>query len=298
MKRYSYLLVGMIIALIGIGDSRILMASEKIDSEVDFRKVFSHQVAINTQACKLTSPYSTDYVSWVSPPFWKSTYRQHVVFAFVIITQELLDSALDYWQIDRPDLSQAQLKSYRKKLKKMFLKDDLKTVLMLVKATFQEPYEDEWRVEIPDPKTGINLITFDGKQGKVVRNGYISDHILSWNSNILSCLLWVEDLVDEESDPSYTIEVRNVFFHIDDENPETPPYHWVKSTVASFGHVRFETNDVNLLAMIENNVPWNSIEEKYIVPRKNQLADLVGSSVINNLVQAGINFLMKALFKL
>ncbi len=180
----------------------------------------------------------------------------------------------------------------------MFIKDGLKTVLMLVKPNFMGDYKDEWRVEIPEPKIGIKLVTFDGKKGNVVRSQYISDYMLYWNSKIISSLFWVEDLVDDELDPAYYLEINNVFFYVEDDNPNTPYYNWVKSTVPSFGYVRFETNHINLLKMIEDNVSWKSIEDKYVAPRDNQLVGLVGSSILSNLIDTGVGFLMRVLFKI
>ena len=292
-----FLHVTIIVLFVGFGITRSF-ADETATGRPDLRKVFGAQVALNTQACQLVSPYSNDNEKWGSRTFWSSARRQRIVVAFVLITSDLLNAALDYWQQDRPDLSTLEIKSYRQKLSNMFLKKGQKTFLMLVKPTFEGKYIEEWRVEIPDPKIGINLVSFDGRRGEVMRQEYLPKHLLYWDSDILSCLFWIEDVVEPENDPSYILEITNVFFHIEDDNPEGPRYHWLKSTVASSVHVRFETNEVNLMAMIEDNVPWSSIEEKYISPRHNQLTGVVGASLLGSIIDAGIGFLMRAIFKL
>lgn len=248
LTRPYFILASIIVLFVCNGVSKS-HAEVKTNDKLDLRKVFRAQVALNTQACQLVSPYSNDNEKWGSNTFWSSTRRQRVVVAFVLITSDLLKAALDYWQQDRPDLTTVEIKNYREKLLKMFIKEGQKTFLMLVKPTFEEKYNNEWRVEIPDPKIGVTLMSFDGRKGNVIRHEYLPEHLLYWDSDILSCLIWVEDVVRPESDPSYVLEITNVFFHIEDDNPKSPRYHWLKSTVASSAHVRFETNEVNLLAM-------------------------------------------------
>ncbi len=294
LMKYFFLKVSIITLLLCSGGA-LISAAEQTSDTTSLKKAFGAQVAFNTQACQITSPHSTDNQKWESPTHWSSTSRQRVAVAFVLITSDLLKSALDYWQHDRPDLTTTQIEDNKKRLEAMFLKNGQKTFLMLAKPTFEGDYIDEWSAKIPNPKGNVTLTSFDGRKGNVVRQEYIPEHMLYWDNDILSCLFWVEDVVIPESDPSYTIELTNVFFYIADDRRQ---HHWLRSKVASSGYVRFETNEVNVLAMIEKDVKWNTIEEKYIKPRRRQLSGVVGASVLGSIIETGINILMRAIFKL
>ncbi len=107
-----------VVFMMGIGSPSFLVAEGKIDNQVEFRKVFRNQVALNTQVCIVKSSYANDDTSWVSDTSWSSSDHQNVILSFIVITQELLDAALDYWQIGRSDLSVETVEDYRRKLMK------------------------------------------------------------------------------------------------------------------------------------------------------------------------------------
>ena len=95
-------------------------------------------------------------------------------------------------------------------------------------------------------------------------------------------------------DPAYTVEFGKIYFQTRSSGTR-PGWKRLKNPVVA--RLLFENNQINLMAMIRNKIPWNSIESKYILPHRTLLLSVVSNEVITQVVMVGMSIIMKAVFK-
>ena len=227
------------------------------------KEVFKAQVLLDSAFAIRASPYSDDDDAWEPEPDWISKHQSRAAFALLHITPELIDAAFHYWVAERRRTSAERRQELVGSLKRRFMRQGERTFLLVVKPVEATDYQAEWGLLIGDLKTA-KLVAFNGKQGSVTKSEACGlNEPLIADSGTVSCLFFMQDVVNPETDPTFTVALGGVFHRI---KLNSGP--WARTREGQTVRFRFEPSPVKLVQLMEEGVPWPKIEEKYIGPRR------------------------------
>lgn len=227
-------------------------------------KVFKAQVLFDSAFSISASPFSDDDDAWEPEADWFSKQRSRAAFALLHITPELIDAAFHYWVAESGRTSAEHRQELVGSLKRRFMRQGERTFLLIVKPVEATDYQaEEWGLAIGDLKAA-KLVAFNGKQGSVTRSEACGlNEPLVADSGTVSCLFFMQDVVNPETDPTFTVALGGVFHRI---KLNSGP--WARTHAEQTVRFRFEPSPVKLVKLMEEGVPWPMIEEKYIGPRR------------------------------
>jgi hypothetical protein len=238
-----------------------------------------------------SSPLSDDKFAWEKSNDWSSSNRAISVFVLVYISPELIDAAVEYWaEINNQKTPNAKEKA-REKLRKCFLKtgnlfkSGEKAFFLLLKPIKATGFPDEWAVKIGSISENSKIVTIDGTKGEVTKTEKFIEQKLYSTPEILSCLIYFEDPVDEETEPSFNITIENIYYYI--RNNE---YQWLKAKEPRTVIFRFETGEVKILSMIKRGIPWEDIKKKHIEPWMRFSSDSLGKAIFSFIIDLAFGF--------
>ena len=257
-------------------------------------RAFKAQILLNLQAAATVSPSSTAGEDWTSSPGWALPRKAPTVFVLVQITPSLLDTAVGYWAEGHPKASAERTKEVTARLRTKFIRENEKAFLLLVKPINVSDYHDLWAIKIGPIADNVRLVTLDRQAGEVTRCEETLDDMLDGTAGVKSCLLWVADKVDEESDPSFNIRLSNLYYWIKDV-PGKP--NWVRAESPESMFFRFETDEVHVVAMLEEGVPWPEIEKKYLQPALRVAESTSGDGVAAFLADVAVDLIVGLLLR-
>jgi len=192
----------------------------------------------------------------------------------VRISPALIDATVSYWTEGRPHTTEKEKQAATERLRNKYLRKGEQPFLLLVKPIEARAYHDEWAVKLGPIAQNVRLISLDGKVGTVARAETTLDDLLDGTSGVKACLFWVSDVVPER-DPSFNVELSNIRYFIKQAARDYYDYEkrqmvrvnrrdWVPASVPRKAMFRFEAGDVNILRLIQDGIPWEEIEERYV----------------------------------
>jgi len=269
-------------------------------------KAFVGQIQMNMQVAAVSSPPSAEEVSWQSPtkyPGYESQSVQAAIVA-VAVTDPLLEAAVEYWAENRGTTSQPVSSAPSEnvitpekrnealtKLREHFRKPGQRAFMLFVAPIVPSKHPECWGISLGRVRDNVTLVSLDEKVGKVARAESMGDEHILFTSGPKSCLLFIEDTANSQSDPTYSLLVSGITFHV----KHCYSGEWIRAKQPTEACLRFETNDVRLLTMIENGMPWDEIEEKYVHTKSQIITSQLGEKAGNAFLGFAENFLVNLL---
>jgi len=261
-------------------------------------KAFKAQLQVNMQVQVIESPKSNDWVSWSSFPYWSSTRRAQSVLVVLEITPAIIESGVAYWAATH-DADDEEKGTASAKLTRQFLRDKQRCFVVIVDPIRTKGWEDEWRVSVGPIEKNLTLLALDGKVGKVTTCEKRLDRQLKSADGKVSCLVFVEDSVDPELQPCFTLRLSNILYSIRNNRAgDQGEPSWVDARETELAEFRFETGDVKMIAMLEKGVPWETIEKQYVLPKQRVIEAGSGSQVATVVTNLACDIVTALLFKL
>lgn len=258
---------------------------------------FRSQILVDMDVQEVRSPDPRDELEWVTPPGWFSGHRAKTTMVLVRISPALIDSAVDYWAAKQIQPTETKRAAAGERLRKLFIREGEMAFLLLVKPIQADEYEDAWRVQLGPIAENVHAVTLDGATAPVIRTENSLEGLLSSNTGIRSCLFYINDIVDEEKDPSFSIVLEDMHYYVRSNfiGPNTP---WIKNEFPSSVYFRLETGEINLLHLAACGIPWSEIEARYIQPRIQCADDSGANDALMLLADVAINVIMALLLKI
>jgi hypothetical protein len=270
-------------------------------------KLFYDQVTLNMSVAVTTSPSADDDSEWERDTGWSggffSTPQTRTLFAIVYISPGLIDAALDLWATNRTDINDNTKERTHTQILEQFMRPGERAFLLLIKPISDDGSPNSWRLHIGDLFQNIRITTIDGETGRLIRYEKSLDQELNVNHGIVSCLFYVQDIVNEQKDPVFDVSISNFSYSIRPEiragaNNTNFDTSWIQSASTFQAYFQFETSNVHVLKMVQANIPFEDIQLRYVNPSRIILTSKMSENALNILIQLAASRFMKAAFKL
>lgn len=288
-----------------------LLASEekqRMERLASAEKVFHDQVTLNMSVAAITSPSADDDSQWERDTGWggglfSSKPQTQSLFALVYISPSLVDAAVDLWAMNRKDIDDNDKERARNQILDQFVRPGERAFLLLVKPIGEDGSSNWWRLRLGDDLfQNITITTIDGTMGRVIRYEKSLDQELGVDHGIVSCLFYVQDVVDENKDPLFNVSISNLSYSIRPDigagtNKANSSVSWIRSASTFQTYFQFETSKVHVLKMVQANIPFEDIERRYVKPSRVVLTSKISENALNILIQLAASRFMKVAFK-
>lgn len=268
-------------------------------------RTFAAQIMCDTQIAVAKSPGLRDNPAWAKRPRgWHGNYQAQSLVVAVQVTPALISAAVEQWATNRGKASEEKNEA-ESKLLKQFCPSDHRTFLLLVKPIVKttdqpvggsgvRPYAEMWKVSLGPIADSLALESVDGARGSVVRSEKTLDEALDTRTEVASCLVYLQDVVNPESEPLFTLHFSNIHHSVKED---ITGGEWVGTTSPEDLRIRFETGEVKLLQMVQEGTSWDTIEADYLGSRRSVItAELGGSTEF--MLNLAKDLLIGLLFKL
>ena len=285
-----------------------LLASEekeRVERLASAEKVFHDQVTLNMSVVATTSPSADDDSQWERDTGWGggmfSTPQTQSLFALVYISPSLVDAAVNLWAMNRKDIDDSDKERARTQILNQFVRPGERAFLMLIKPIGDDGASHWWRLRLGDIFQNIRITTIDGTTGRVIRYEKSLDEELGVDQGIVSCLFYVQDVVNENKDPVFNLSISNLSYSIRPDigagTKANSSVSWIRSASTFQTYFQFETSKVHVLKMVQSNIPFEDIERRYVKPSRVVLTSKMGETALNMLIQLAASRFMKVAFK-
>jgi len=242
-------------------------------------EVFKGQILLNMAVAVISSPAARDNAAWRKPTEWVSTQKAYSVLVAVRISEPIIDAAVECWAAGAAQVTTDEKEKARAKLRRLFLRQGEKCFLIAVQPIRdvqplddQDDYDD-WGLKVGPVLQNAKLVTLDRQEGNALRAEDTLDRALYATDKFVSCLTFLKDVIDEEADPCFSLQLSSVRHLLRSRGS------WLEEAQTRTVTFRFETSDVRLLALLERGIPWKTIEAKYIKPHLEVVAARTSSGM-------------------
>ncbi len=180
--------------------------------------------------------------------------------------------------------------------------------MLLIKPISGGEWLDWWRLHIGNLAENVTITTISGKVGRLISSENSLSQQLNADSGVVTCLFYLQDVVNEEKDPVFNVSISNQFYYIRpdriragisyDGKKYNSTVDWIRSTPAFRVSFQFEANKVHILKLVQANVPFENIQSQYINPSRGILTSKMADTAVDVLVNLATNWFMKVAFKL
>lgn len=257
-------------------------------------EVFEAQVLVNLQAEAVISPSAEDVHQWSDDPRWDSLLaKRSQAFSLVLLVEvddSLLNAAVSKYSHER-NLNSKSKDSILKRLRKVYCRENEKAFLFIAKPMalcgylHQGPFytrwskcdRARWRFEVGPLSEKLQLVSFDGKIGRVIRCEEEFDKPMNSDKEYYSSLLFVDSKPIRRDDPLYRIKLSGPSHEVrrylrkrqsfDLSVQQKPWQDWLSSKKSNSAVFRYETESIGILSMVEEGVPWEDLEKQHLLPR-------------------------------
>jgi len=264
--------------------------------------IFVDQVTVNMSVSVVSSPSADDQSQWEHDTGWRysafTKSKTQSIFALVYISPSLIDSAVELWSTNRENADIADKQRLLTQLFSQFIRPGEKSFLLVVMPITDTP--DWWQLHIGNLFQNVSIITLDGVAGHVARHEKSVDQELRGENGIISCLLYIQDVVNENKDPIFTVSISGIHYLVrPDRKGEFPIINaWVKSVTPIETHFQFVTSEVNILKLVQDNMRLDDITGKYIQPSRSVITSKISEQLVDKLISLTSSLFIRAVFKM
>ena len=166
----------------------------------------------------------------------------------------------------------------------------------MVDAIGDAYHPEIWRLHLDSIDTSVTIKTLRNEAGNVVVAEQSLKSVLESQDGTNFCLCYVEDVVDEDNDPTFMLEWDGINYSAYEMTRRTATrdiHGWIKTTEPQIVKLKFETGSVHLLSLLENEgIPWENVYSMYITPKYNSLNQSSGAAFGPFLIDKAFNFIV------